>query len=72
MWRRRSHILAPLTGLISKDVPYKWTKEHDEAFEEMKSVIGKETMLMFPDFNKKFHIYTDASNTQLGAVRENP
>lgn len=68
MWRRRSHILAPLTSLISKDVPFKWTQEHTEAFEEMKAVIGKETMLTFPDFNKKFHIYTDASNTQLGAV----
>jgi hypothetical protein len=25
-------------------------------------------MLTFPDFSKLFHIYTDASDTQLGAV----
>jgi hypothetical protein len=25
-------------------------------------------MLTFPDFYKPFHIYTDASDTQLGAV----
>jgi hypothetical protein len=28
----------------------------------------KETILAFPDFNKPFHIHTDASNTALGAV----
>ena len=68
MWRRRSHILARLTALISKDVPYEWTNEHEKAFKEMKTVIGQETMLTILDFNKKFHVYTNASNTQLRAV----
>jgi hypothetical protein len=68
MWRRRSHLLAPLTGLVGKDVKYVWGKEQQSSFEEMKSVISKETLLSFPDFNKEFHIYTDASNYQLGAV----
>ena len=68
MWRRRSHLIAPLTELTKKDVPYIWTKEHQKAFEELRQVISKETLLAFPDFNKEFHVYTDASNTQLGAV----
>ncbi len=34
----------------------------------MKKVISKETLLTFPDFNKEFHVYTDASDYQLGAV----
>ena len=33
-----------------------------------KKVMSKETILRFPDFNKTFHIHTDASHTQLGAV----
>ncbi len=68
MWQKRSHTLAPLTALTSKNVPFKWTEVHQEAFEEMKRVISHETMLTFPDFNKPFHIFTDASNYQLGAV----
>ena len=68
MWRKRSHILTPLTTLTSKDAQYVWTEEHQAAFEEMKRVMSQETLLTFPDFNKKFHIFTDASKYQLGAV----
>ena len=68
MWRRRSHLIAPLTQLLGKGKKFKWEKEHQEAFEEIKSVLSKETLLAFPDFSKKFHIYTDASDHQIGAV----
>jgi hypothetical protein len=68
MWKRRSHILAPLTALSGKTAKWKWTKECDEAFETIKRSIARETLLNFPDFNKEFHIYTDASDFQLGAV----
>ena len=33
-----------------------------------KRVIAKETLLAYPDFNKPFQIYTDASHYQLGVV----
>jgi hypothetical protein len=68
MWRRRSHILAPLAALTSKTTPWKWTSEHSLAFQEMKRVISKEVLLAYPDFNEPFVIHTDASHTQLGAV----
>ena len=34
----------------------------------MKKIISRETLLAYPDFDKEFHIHTDASHTQLGAV----
>jgi hypothetical protein len=37
-------------------------------FNEIKQQVSKETLLAFPDFEKEFHVYTDASNKQLGAV----
>ena len=68
MWRRRSHLLAPLSALLSKKKSFDWTKECQESFEEIKRVISQEAMLAFPDFTKTFHIYTDASDYQLGGV----
>jgi hypothetical protein len=37
---------------------------------KIKKVIGTEVLLCYPDFNKPviFHLYTDASDHQLGAV----
>ena len=65
---RRSHILAPLTKLTSKKVPFDWKPEHQQAFERIKLVLSKETLLRYPDFSKEFEIHTDASQAQLGAV----
>jgi transposase InsO family protein len=67
MWPQRSHLLAPLSSLTSVKVKWKWTKEHQDAFEQMKALIAKETLLTFPDFSKEFEIHTDASKLQLGA-----
>lgn len=68
MWPRRSAILAPLARLTSKNVPYRWTDQEQKAFNTMKRIIGRDVLLTYPDFNKKFEIYTDASSKQLGSV----
>ena len=68
MWARRSHVLAPLASLTSKTTKWKWEAEQQQAFDEMKRIISKETLLAYPDFNEEFVIHTDASHTQLGAV----
>ena len=68
MWPRCSEILVPLSRLQSKDVKFHWTETEQKAFETMKRVISKDILLTYPDFNKPFEIYTDASHTQLGAV----
>jgi hypothetical protein len=39
-----------------------------KAFDEVKKKVSQETLLPFPDFEKEFHVYTDSSNKQLGAV----
>jgi hypothetical protein len=58
-----SHSLA----MTSAKVKWKWTPECQEAFEQMKALIAKETLVTFPDFTKEFEIHTDASKLQLGA-----
>ena len=39
-----------------------------KAFDDIKRIISRETLLAYPNFNKPFVIHTDASKTQLGAV----
>ena len=68
MWRRRSHLLAPLSAMVSEKTKFVWEDEQQKAFDEIKAVMSRETLLSFPDFSKEFHIYTDASDFQLGAV----
>ena len=68
MWPRRSQILAPLTRLCSEKVKFEWGDIEQKAFNAMKRVMGRDVLLSYPDFNKLFDIYTDASHTQLGAV----
>jgi hypothetical protein len=61
-------MLAPLTGLVIPLIKYKWGPEQQRAFDEIKQKESQETLLAFPDFEKEFHVYNDASNKQLGAV----
>jgi hypothetical protein len=56
------------TRLTSKDVPFQWTDVEQQAFDKMKAIVCCEVLLSYPDFNKPFHIHTDASHYQLGAV----
>ena len=69
MFPRRSHILASLTEL-TKGSPKKivWTDRHQKAFDTMKVVMAQAVMIRYPDHNLPFHVYTDASDSQLGAV----
>eukprot|EP00957_Ditylum_brightwellii_P013973 1054375-Ditylum_brightwellii.AAC.1 len=67
MWRGRAEKLAPLIVLISKKAKWKWTEVEQQAFEAIKTAVAKNILLVYPDFNEKFEIYTDASKYQLGA-----
>jgi hypothetical protein len=63
MWARRSEMLAPLTDLVgecretkttrmnkTKKKPWRWDPIHQQAFDDIKAAIAKETVLAFLDF----------------------
>ena len=60
--------LAPLAELSGNTATWEWTDVHQKAFDTMKRIIANKVQMAYPDFNKLFEIYTDASKYQLGAV----
>ena len=68
MWQKRSDILPPFTALISKNVKYQWTDEHQKCFDEIKRVIEREVFMAYLNYNAPFEIHINASKLQIGAV----
>jgi hypothetical protein len=69
MWPSCAHVLKPLTdqsGLKKKN-PIKWTDEMQQAFDKMSLLMAADALAAYPDHNKRFDVYTDASDFQLGA-----
>ena len=64
----QSHLLHPLTALSSPKVKFKWTAMEQKVFDDIKRTVSHDTLLVYPDSNKRFGIHTDAINYQLGAV----
>ena len=54
--------------MTSKETNFIWTKLHQKSFDLIKKVIAKETLLAYANFNARFDLHIDASQTQLGAV----
>ncbi len=67
MWPSHAHILQPLTSGLKKKAPIKWTDEIQKAFDKMHLLIAADALAAYPDHNKWFNVYTDASEFQLGA-----
>ena len=42
-------------------MPYKWTPECDKTFRMLKNLLIQEPILKYPDPNKPYILYTDAS-----------
>ncbi|MBW0489577.1 hypothetical protein O181_029292 [Austropuccinia psidii MF-1] len=64
-----SHITSSFYKLCSKDVVFEITKERRDAYERSKDELTNAPVLIFPDFELPFKLYTDSACSQfLGAA----
>ena len=64
-----SQIAEPIIALTRKYVHFKWTEQHQKAFEFLKDSLTVVPFLVYPNTKKPYVLYTDASDTCIGACR---
>jgi hypothetical protein len=52
---------------LKKKAPIKWTDEMQKVFDKMRLLMAADALAAYPDHNKWFDVYTDASDFQLDA-----
>ena len=63
-----SMVAKPLTNLLKKNIPFDWSPQCQQSFEELKRRLTTAPILALPSENGGFVVYTDASRMGLGGV----
>ena len=66
--RDYARVVEPLLALTRADTPFTWSNDCQAAFDTVKARLTERPILAFPDFNRPFTLFTDASSVALGAV----
>jgi hypothetical protein len=61
-------IMKPIYKLLKKDVKFEWNDESKQAFESIKTAICEAHVLVSPDYNKNFQIFSFASEDTIAGV----
>lgn len=65
----RAELCEPITRLTRKDIKFVWGEEQEIAMQKVKAKIAEAIMLDYPNPNRPFDIYPDASSTYaIGAM----
>ncbi|TWW59234.1 Retrovirus-related Pol polyprotein from transposon 17.6 [Takifugu flavidus] len=63
-----SIVAAPLTALTSPQKPFAWSRECQQSFEDLKSLLSCNPVVSAPNFSLPFKLEVDASAVGAGAV----
>ena len=61
-------IATPLVELTRKNQPFIWGPDQEEAFQELKQALVTAPVLAYPNPQKPYRLYTDASLYAVGAI----
>ncbi len=61
-------VARPMYNMLNNDAPEYWGPVQQVAFDDLKEKLTSEPIRAHTNFDKLFKLYTDASDTRLGAV----
>ena len=53
---------------MKKDIKFEWTPQCQAILDILKEKMVTTPILVFPDWNKEFHVHVDASSIALGII----
>lgn len=59
---------TPLTALTKKHARFKWRSEEQRAWEALREAVTSEWVMVHPQVDKPYKLYTDASGYAVGAI----
>ena len=63
-----AQITAPMERQLKKDIKFEWTPECQASLDILKEKMVTSLIVVFPDWNKEFHVHVDASSISRGIV----
>jgi hypothetical protein len=67
-----AQITTIMENLLRKDTKFHWNDECQHSLDTLKETMVTAPILVFPDWEKTFHVHVDASSIQLGAILAQP
>jgi hypothetical protein len=67
-----TQITTPMEKLLKKDCQFDWADECQQRFDTLKQKMVTAPILVFPYWNKEFHVHVNASSIELGVVMAQP
>ena len=60
--------MQPIAPFIPPKIKLKWNEEASASLNDVKGMLVHDALLVCPDFEKPFHLDSDASKSQLGGT----
>jgi hypothetical protein len=67
-----AYITASMEKLLKKDIKFQWNDECQQGLDTFKENMVRTPILVFPNWEKTFHVHVDASGIELGAILVQP
>ena len=64
----RGSLMAPLNLLLKKENRYIWGPSQQASFEKLREILTSDRVVAHPDWSKRFHLLTDASQMAISSA----